>query len=61
MGEPVIYIDPQKAQDLDQDLTLQEIYYRPEDYYQTAEKMLNAYKKAKYKFTLSIEFISIGL
>ena len=54
MGEPVIYIDPQKAQDLDQDLTLQEIYYRPEDYYQTAEKMLNAYKKAKYKFTLSM-------
>ena len=59
MGErqakrPVIYIDPQKARDLDQDLTLQEIYYRPEGYYRTAEKMLDACKKAGYKFTLSM-------
>ena len=35
MGErqaerPVIFIDPQKARDLDRDLALQEIYYRPE-------------------------------
>jgi len=57
MGErqaerPVIYIDPQKAQDLDQDLAFQKLYYRPEGYYQTAEKMLDACKKAGYKFTL---------
>jgi len=51
---PVIYIDPQKARDLDQDLTLQKIYYRPEGYYRTAEKMLDACKKAGYKFTLSM-------
>ncbi len=59
MGErqverPVIYINPQKARDLDQDLTLQEIYYRSEGYYQTAEKMLDTCKKAGYKFTLSM-------
>jgi hypothetical protein len=30
MGEPVIYIDSQKARDLDQDLALQKLYYRPE-------------------------------
>ena len=53
MGEPVIYIDLQKAQELDQDLTLQEIYYRPEDYYRTAEKMLDACKKVGYKFSLT--------
>ena len=39
MGEPLIYIDPQKAQDLDQDLALQKLYYRSEGYYRTAEKM----------------------
>ncbi len=33
---------------------MQEIYYRPEGYYQTAEKMLDACKKAGYKFTLSM-------
>ena len=45
MREPLIYINPQKARNLDQDLTLQEIYYRPEGYYRTAEKMLDACKK----------------
>jgi hypothetical protein len=54
MGEPVIYIDPQKSRDLDQDLTLQELYYRPEGYYQTAEKMQTACKKAGYEFTLAV-------
>ncbi len=43
MGErhaerPVIYIDSQKAQDLDRDLAFQKLYYRSEGYYQTAEK-----------------------
>jgi hypothetical protein len=54
MGEPVIYIDPQKARDLDRDLTLQKLYYRPEGYYRTAEKMQDACKKAGYEFTLAV-------
>ena len=54
MGEPVIYINPQKARDLDQDLTLQELYYRPERYYRIAEKMQTACKKAGYEFTLAV-------
>src|SRR6266498_4347829 len=54
MGEPVIYIDPQKARDLDQDLVLQKLYYRPEGYYRTAEKMQTACKRARYRFTLAV-------
>ncbi len=59
MGEhqakrPVIYIDPQKARDLDQDLTLQKFYYRPEGYYRIAEKMQIACKRARYGFTLTV-------
>src|SRR6266542_610282 len=54
MGELVIYIDPQKAQDLDQNLALQKLYYRPEGYYQIAEKMLTACKRARYGFTLTV-------
>ena len=54
MGEPVIYIDPQRARDLDRDLTLQELYYRPEGYYRTAEKMQTACKRAGYGFTLAV-------
>ena len=59
MGErqaerPVIYIDPQKARELDRDLTLQELYYRPEGYYRTAEKMQTACKRARYGFTLTV-------
>jgi hypothetical protein len=51
---PVIYIDPQKTRDLDRDLALQKLYYRPEGYYQTAEKMQTACKKAEYRFTLAV-------
>ena len=54
MGEPVIYIDPQKARELNRNLTLQKLYYRPEGYYQTAKKMQTACKKARYEFTLAI-------
>ncbi|GES83474.1 hypothetical protein RCL_jg27732.t1 [Rhizophagus clarus] len=54
MGEPIIYINPQKARDLDRDLTLQKLYYRPEGYYQTAEKMQDACKKVRYEFTLAV-------
>src|SRR2546429_6361765 len=58
MGErqaerPVIYIDPQKVRDLDQDLALQKLYYRPEGYYRTAEKMQTACKKVGYKFSFT--------
>ncbi len=38
--------------DLDQDLTLQELYYRPEDYYQTAKKIQDACKDTGHEFTL---------
>ena len=54
MGEPVIYINPQKAHDLDRHLALQKLYYRPEGYYQTAEKMQTACKRAGYGFTLAV-------
>src|SRR6266542_5372825 len=54
MGEPVIYIDLQKVQDLDQNLALQKLYYRPEGYYRTAEKMQIACKRARYGFTLTV-------
>jgi hypothetical protein len=58
MGErqakrPVIYINPQKVRDLDRDLTLQKLYYQPEGYYRTAEKLQTACKKARYKFSLT--------
>ena len=53
MGELVIYIDPQKARNLDRDLAFQKLYYRPEGYYRTAEKMQMACKKARYKFSLT--------
>ena len=51
---PVIYIDSQKARDLDRDLALQKLYYRPEGYYRSAEKMQMACKKAGYRFTLAV-------
>ena len=50
MGELVIYIDPQKACDPDQDLTLQELYYRPEDII----RLLKKCRMAGYEFTLAV-------
>jgi Integrase core domain len=52
MNQPVIYIDPQKACDLDRDIILKKLFYRPEGYYRTAEKMRDACKKAGYNFSL---------
>ncbi|PKK57256.1 hypothetical protein RhiirC2_798376 [Rhizophagus irregularis] len=49
----VIYINPQKAQDLDWDLTLQKFYYRPKGYYQTAEKMQTDYDKTLKDYQVS--------
>ena len=48
----IIYINPQRARELDRDLTLQKLYYQPEGYYRTAKKMLDTCKKAGYEFTL---------
>ncbi|RHZ78663.1 hypothetical protein Glove_158g91 [Diversispora epigaea] len=54
MGEPVIYIDSQKARDLDREIVMQKLYYQPEGYYRTAEKIRDACKKAGYNFSLSV-------
>ncbi|CAG8795715.1 12572_t:CDS:1, partial [Cetraspora pellucida] len=53
MEKLVIYIDPQRVHDLDKEITLQKIYYRPEDYYQTAEKMRDVCKRAGHNFSLA--------
>lgn len=42
MGEPLIYIDSQKAHNLDRHLALQKLYYHPEGLYQKF-KMLRDY------------------
>jgi len=39
MEQPIIYINPQKAHNLDKEIALQKIYYRSDGYYQTVEKM----------------------
>ncbi|CAJ0834710.1 17452_t:CDS:2, partial [Entrophospora sp. SA101] len=53
MIEAVIYIDSQRAHDLDREIILQKLYYRPDGYYRTVEKMHNACKKAGYNFSLN--------
>ena len=53
MDQPVIYIDPQRARDLDREIALQKLYYRPEGYYRTAEKMRYACRRAGYNFSLT--------
>ena len=50
MEELVIYINPQKAHDLDWHLALQKLYYRPEGLYQNIKGLWNACKKASYSF-----------
>ena len=52
MKEPVIYIDPQRALDLDWDLVLQKLYYQPRGYYRIAKKLLNVCKQDGYNFLL---------
>jgi len=51
---PVIYIDPQRARDLDREIILQKLYYCPECYYQNAERLRDACRKAGYYFPLTI-------
>ena len=48
MGEPLIYIDPQKAHDLDRNLALQKLYYQPEGLYQNIKGLWDACKKTGY-------------
>ncbi|CAG8465884.1 2233_t:CDS:1, partial [Cetraspora pellucida] len=38
---------------LNKKITLQKIYYRPEDYYWTAEKIRDASRRSKYNFLLA--------
>ena len=54
MDQPVIYIDPQRARDLDREIILQKLYYCPEGYYQNAERLRDACRKAGYNFPLAI-------
>src|SRR4051812_5947112 len=42
-----------KARDLDQDLALKKLYYRPKGHCRTAEEMQEVCKKAGYEFTLA--------
>src|SRR4051794_12351582 len=44
---------PEREQLLYRDLIFHKLYYQPEGYHQTAEKMQNACKKIRYKFTLA--------
>ncbi|CAG8774876.1 10093_t:CDS:1, partial [Cetraspora pellucida] len=53
MEKPVIYIDPQRARNLDREITLQKIYYRPEGYYRTAKKMQDTSRRDEYNFSLA--------
>ena len=53
MGEPVIYIDSQRAYNLDRDFALQKLYYQPRGYYRMAKKLLNACEEAGYNFLLN--------
>ncbi len=51
MRESLIYVNFQKTCNLDQNLILQEVYYRSKG---SAKKMWDACMKAGYKFTLAI-------
>ena len=53
MGEPVIYIDSQRATDLDRELALQKLYYQPRGYYRTAKKLYEASLKVGYNFSIN--------
>ena len=52
MEEPVIYINPQKAHDLDRHLALQKLYYRPEGLYQNIRDYGTLVKKPATAFHL---------
>ena len=45
---PTVLIDPS----VEVNIILREIYYRPQGYYQNAEQLLEASKKAGHKFSI---------
>ena len=59
MSQPQIVIDPDEARDIERNLILREIYYRPTGYYSNPKSLLKALKardackKEEYQFTLS--------
>ena len=53
MSEPVIYIDSQKARELDISIDLQKIYYHPSGYQRTSKKLYDVSHNAGFNFTLA--------
>jgi len=49
---PIISIDPKIAHKLDIAIELRKLYYNPQGYYRTAEKLRDACKKAGNHFSL---------
>src|SRR5690349_18112751 len=52
MGKPVIYIDPDKAQRIEKNLILRDIYYCPTGYYSNPKSLRDAFKKEGHQFNL---------
>jgi len=53
MREPVVYIDSQKARELDISIDLQKIYYHPSGYQRTNKKLYEISHNAGFDFTLA--------
>ncbi|RHZ78890.1 hypothetical protein Glove_155g148 [Diversispora epigaea] len=53
MREPVIYIDSQKARELDISIDLQKIYYHSSGYQRTSKKLYDVSHNAGFDFTLA--------
>lgn len=49
---PIISIDPEKSRKLDIGIALQKLYYKPEGYHRTINKLYEASEKAGYDFTI---------
>jgi hypothetical protein len=47
---PIIKINPNEAQKIERDITLQKIYYHPTGYHSNSRSLKNACKKEGYKF-----------
>src|SRR5215469_1886584 len=52
MSQPQIVIDPDKACNIEWNLVLQEIYYRPTGYFSNPKSLRNACKKEGHQFHL---------
>ena len=53
MTIPIISIDTNEARKLDITIALRKLYYRPDGYYRTVKKLLDASQKAGYNFTFN--------